>query len=358
LVPSSFAVIQVRVDTISPVQFKINGGNGNFDSGKYADSTDTTVTLSYGSNSLTLTTTATKDEGQYTITVVRAAVTNLRLLDSVNNSLAQTVDFKSGELEGTPAVSVPYYVTSLQLNASFVQGTVEGTTNDNSYVSLTSGSFVADSTNFALGFGSGNNIKLKSSVDGEYKIPVNRGVLKSTSVTPDSLAPGTTNNVAVNFTSTNAIPSDGKIIVGFPPGFALPENVTATSQTIDGNFTVSKAGQIVTVERTGSGTETPPGTISLVLELVTNPGTARVTGPFAINTTRQDNAVIGTDPGVIEVTIGGSSSSPSPSGSNSTSPSPSASPSSSPSPSGSNSTSSSSSPSPSASPSSSPSPSG
>jgi len=324
LVPSSFAKIQVRVVNTGSAQFQINLDTSvSYTSGSYTGDYD----LEYGSNSFNITATATKNEGQYTITVVRAAVTNLRLLDSVNNSLAQTVDFKSGELQGTPAVSVPYYVTSLQLNASFELGSVEGTTNDNLYVSLISGSFVADSTNFALDFGSGNNIKLKSSVDGEYKVPVNRGVLKSTSVTPDSLAPGTTNNVAVNFTSTNAIPTDGKIIVGFPTGFDLPENVTATSQTIDGGFTVSKAGQIVTVERTGSGIETAPGTISLVFEQVKNPATAGGTGPFAINTTTQDNAVIGTDPDVIEVTIGGSSSSPSPSGSNSTSSSSSPSPS-------------------------------
>merc|ERR1712167_228363 len=87
------------------------------------------------------------DEGIYTITIIRAVVSHLNFIDQYNNTLIST--FVSGTRNGA-VMDVRYYVTSIQINATFVLGTVSAQINGNNQVSLTSNEFVQDTNNFVL----------------------------------------------------------------------------------------------------------------------------------------------------------------------------------------------------------------
>ena len=78
----------------------------------------------------------------------------------------------------------------------------------------------------------------------------------------------------VSFTTADALPSDGKIVVTFPAGFNLTavEDGDITSGTMDGSFTVGISAQVLTITRSGGGSE-PAAAENIIVADITNTGT-------------------------------------------------------------------------------------
>ncbi len=137
------------------------------------------------------------------------------------------------------------------------------------------------------------------------------GVLSTVSVTPASLVSGSTSNNTVVFTTTSAIPSNGKIRVTFPAGFNVAGVTTATSTSdLDGTLTVTVSGQDVTITRSGGTNFSAGGTVDdLVIPGVVNPAAPGLTGTFAVATLDASSTIIdsGTGSGVT-IVVGGTAS--------------------------------------------------
>jgi hypothetical protein len=150
---------------------------------------------------------------------------------------------------------------------------------------------------------------LNSSIDGIYNITIHRGILNSAEVILDTPTPGTVNDVNVSFTTTNVLPTDGTIVTVFPAEFNLTlGNIIASIIGVDSEIEMTISGQELTIERDGTGTDTPAGEITIMLSGVTNPATAGPTGDFSIKTTTSDGAIIDTSAagtGVSPVIISG-----------------------------------------------------
>lgn len=95
------------------------------------------------------------------------------------------------------------------------------------------------------------------------------GPLTAVSDVPTSTATGVTTTHTVHFTTQSTLPVDGKVAITFPAGFNVA-GAGATSGTIDGGFTVAVVGQVVTVTRDGTGTNTAPGALTLALSGIVN----------------------------------------------------------------------------------------
>ncbi len=132
------------------------------------------------------------------------------------------------------------------------------------------------------------------------------GALTATNVQPASLVASATGNATVTFTTTNPVANNGKIKVTFPAGFNVSgAGFGSVGGTLDGTATVSVAGQVVTITRTGGTTLAGGATGSVVLTGITNPGTTGSTGTYAILTTTSGDVSIDTDPAVAADTITG-----------------------------------------------------
>ena len=81
--------------------------------------------------------------------------------------------------------------------------------------------------------------------------PLSSGVGNSPS--PNNFSDTATHTVA--FTTADALPADGKIVVTFPANFDLASvgDSDISSGTMDGTFTVSTSGQELTITRSGGG---------------------------------------------------------------------------------------------------------
>ncbi len=106
---------------------------------------------------------------------------------------------------------------------------------------------------------------------------ITAGTISSPNVQPTSLVASVVGSATVTLTTTNPLPADGKIVVTFPTtlgsGFTLNSGgSTAVSNItgIDGTLSVSVAGNVVTLTRSG-GTSFASGTISLDLSNIQNP---------------------------------------------------------------------------------------
>ncbi|MFA5392704.1 MAG: hypothetical protein WC306_03455 [Candidatus Paceibacterota bacterium] len=115
---------------------------------------------------------------------------------------------------------------------------------------------------------------------------VNGGALSATNVEPATHYAGVVENMEVDFTTVNPIPADGKIIVTFPTGFVLSSGATtaATSTDIGGTLTTSVSGQVVTVTRSGGGSQLAAGSYSLSLTNIKNPTAGGLTSVYSIQT--------------------------------------------------------------------------
>ncbi len=104
---------------------------------------------------------------------------------------------------------------------------------------------------------------------------VMEGALTSTSIalTPTTAIAGTIADWKFTFTTANAIPANGAIRISFPAdvdvsGVTSPATMTGCT---GGTFIVSRAGQLVTIQRDGAGATCPAGTVSVTLGGIRNP---------------------------------------------------------------------------------------
>ena len=123
--------------------------------------------------------------------------------------------------------------------------------------------------------------------------------LQTASVKPLSLAAASKTSVAVRFKTFNPIPSDGKVVVQFPSGYALdgafiamlrssaavePDDLSA-AYGMDGNATLSVEGQSAVLARDGSGSVVPSQQfVDLYIANVTNSPRVGLTDPFVLAT--------------------------------------------------------------------------
>ena len=109
------------------------------------------------------------------------------------------------------------------------------------------------------------------------------------SVTPASLFPGRSGNNSAGFTTTEiSILKNDKLVLTYPAGFVLDNGgvTDASSFTgLDGTFTTSVNGQVVTIARNNDGTDTSPASFTFILSHIKNPAVSGLTDPFEIKLT-------------------------------------------------------------------------
>ncbi|NUM73880.1 hypothetical protein HUU40_05925, partial [candidate division KSB1 bacterium] len=114
--------------------------------------------------------------------------------------------------------------------------------------------------------------------------------LTISSVTPDDAGAGSRAIYTVLFTAQTVLPADGRIQITFPAGFNITGVTSASGVpgTLNGGFlTPTKAGQVLTLTRDGSGDPLPINTPTGVLfSLVTNHQTA---GSYSLAVQTQQN---------------------------------------------------------------------
>jgi len=116
-------------------------------------------------------------------------------------------------------------------------------------------------------------------------ITIAPNTLTSTSVVLDTYYQNAETQATFSFTTQNPIPSDGQIVITFPSTFSFNQNGTtsASSTTMDGNFSVSISGTIITIKRSG-GSNQLAGAENIILSNLRNPSEAVTTESFAIRT--------------------------------------------------------------------------
>jgi len=124
---------------------------------------------------------------------------------------------------------------------------------------------------------------------------IGTGSLSLTDVEPADLRAGYTSTVTVSFTTANIIPANGKIVVTFPTGFDVSGATNGTCSPMDGGFTTSINGQIVTITRSGVTLEAPPATETCTIDGIKNPETPGLTGVYGIRTYSNNDILIDSD---------------------------------------------------------------
>ena len=100
------------------------------------------------------------------------------------------------------------------------------------------------------------------------------GQLTSVLITPSDRLVNQTATHLFQFTATNSIPANGRLVFIYPDGFILSGVNTVSSSTMDGSFIISFTGTTLTITRTG-GTATAAGSVqNLQFSLVRNPTTS------------------------------------------------------------------------------------
>ena len=130
------------------------------------------------------------------------------------------------------------------------------------------------------------------------------GALDACNVEPETKVVGVTEDCTVTFTTANAIPSTGTIVVTFPDGFDIGQThgSAPTGTGMDGVFAAAVSGQVVTVTRSG-GASSAAGVKTLTLTDIKNPDTIGEKGTYEIKTTRSDGNTIDEETEVAADTI-------------------------------------------------------
>ena len=100
------------------------------------------------------------------------------------------------------------------------------------------------------------------------------GQLGSITVSPGNTAVGTASIHTIALTTTRSIPADGQIVFNYPSGFDVSTVSIVSSSTLDGTFSVTHAGDSVTVTRSGGTPSTAGNSETFRLANVTNHATA------------------------------------------------------------------------------------
>lgn len=109
--------------------------------------------------------------------------------------------------------------------------------------------------------------------------------LTGASVALDNTITGQSSNATVSFTTSNTIPSNGRIAVSFPAGFDISGVTGATSSDISGTFSISGVvGQTVIFARSGGALEAPGLSVTdFLISGLINPS-AGLTATFGVET--------------------------------------------------------------------------
>ena len=116
-------------------------------------------------------------------------------------------------------------------------------------------------------------------------------------VAPVNLGAGVTTNHTITFTTSLPIPANGKILVDYSGTFGINGVVMSTpNPNINGSFSYAYEPAIsrITITRSGDGTATPAGQLSITLLSVTNASTPGTTYTVAIETKDGSNLPIET----------------------------------------------------------------
>jgi hypothetical protein len=159
------------------------------------------------------------------------ALTNVVVKDQEDNTIKITPTFSSGTLSGYAGITLPA-ATSLKITGTFSATATARVGTSTTFQSLTSGSEVTDTTNFAIAVGT-NTLYIVHSGDGTYEFTVKRPALTALSVKDDA------GNVVI-------------LTPSFSPGTLTGYNafclITATSLKLTSTFTGT------TSAKTGSNT--------------------------------------------------------------------------------------------------------
>lgn len=117
--------------------------------------------------------------------------------------------------------------------------------------------------------------------------------LTSATVVPYDPVTGATTTYAVNFTvpATGVIPYTGKIKITFPAGFDITAADISSATGIDGTFTATDDGQVLTITRSGTGTNATAGAKVINLTGVVNGATGAAHTATIATTTAADAAL-------------------------------------------------------------------
>lgn len=130
---------------------------------------------------------------------------------------------------------------------------------------------------------------------------IDPGPMPPASVVLANSAPAATTTATFGFTTRNPWPADGKLSIAFPDGFGVAAATVSGQSGVDGTFSASVAGAVITLTRAG-GTTIPGGTpISLSLAAINNPATSQGTTGFQLTTktAAYDGIDVGVTKGVV-----------------------------------------------------------
>jgi hypothetical protein len=106
--------------------------------------------------------------------------------------------------------------------------------------------------------------------------------LVGASATPASLVAGSSGTLTVAFTTTNVIPTAGRIAIDLPTGFGTT-GAAVTAENLTGSLAVTGAGtQNLVLTRSSGGNDS--GSFSITLSNITLPATAGTTGTIVVTT--------------------------------------------------------------------------
>lgn len=127
--------------------------------------------------------------------------------------------------------------------------------------------------------------------------------LSGTNVQPASLVAGTSNTATISFTTTTAVPANGKIRVTFSNSFNVSGANGGTCSSMNGTFSTSVAGQQVIITRLNDGTLEGTAAETCTVGGIMNPGVAGTTTNYQIETLDNANSIINSDTAVPGDTI-------------------------------------------------------
>ncbi|MEI7512342.1 MAG: hypothetical protein WCK01_02680 [Candidatus Uhrbacteria bacterium] len=134
-------------------------------------------------------------------------------------------------------------------------------------------------------------------------------LLADTNVQPATLFTGAQSLVTVSFTTLDAIPSTGKIVVIFPSGYDLTQVagqgtcLIGSGGTMDGSFSTAVVGHTVTITRSG-GSSVGAGPQVCTISNVINPSSNGSAGLYTIKTTTSGGTLINADQSVTSDVFG------------------------------------------------------
>jgi len=172
-------------------------------------------------------------------------------------------------------------------------------------------STTTDITDFAVNDNSNSNKDISS--DATVAVTTTTvGTLASTNIAPLTLQSGVESANTITFTTTTTIPNLGIIAITYPSGFGVGRSsgVTATSLSgLDGTWTVTVSGQVVTLTQTGGGASAAGAKSLVIPQGIVAPSATGSAGTYTITTKIAAGSEIETDAAVTADTISGGQSS-------------------------------------------------